>query len=352
MEELRLAHDENQVVCGTSHTFLRRENGTIAVCGRIPLDYRDRFTALATAAPVAQVASGCDYTFLRYYDGTTAACGNGHSGQLGLGHNATTFCFTPVETPLPVVSVACGSNFTFLLYEDGTIAACGRNSHGQLGLPGDRRHDRFTAVPVRSAVTQVSCGALHTFLLLEDGRIASCGANYSGQLGGNHLILGDGCFLFPPVASPVAEVACGEFHTFLLYDNGSVASCGWNVRGQLGLGDTAYRLVFTPVPALARVVQVASGASHVVLRFEDGSVAACGWNESGQLGLGGCAGYYDNRDRFETVAVGRRVSRVATGDSYTFLQYEDGSIASCGNNSKGQLGLGDNVNRNRFSPLK
>jgi hypothetical protein len=45
----------------------------------------------------------------------------------------------------------------------------------------------------------------------------------------------------------VKQIACGGSHTFILKNDGSIWSCAWNAHGQLGLGDTADRTIFTQV---------------------------------------------------------------------------------------------------------
>jgi len=79
--------------------------------------------------------------------------------------------------------------------------------------------------------------------------------------------------------------------------------CGYNDHGQLGLGDTGDttdRNTFTAVPALpdGKVAERAiSGGYHTMILAEDGTVFACGWNNKGQLGLG------DTTDRNTFTAV-------------------------------------------------
>lgn len=65
------------------------------------------------------------------------------------------------------------------------------------------------------------------------------GVGSSGQLGlGKRGASEPVPFRRGPAAGPlgraVAQVACGERHTLLLLDDGSVASCGDNDLGQLG----------------------------------------------------------------------------------------------------------------------
>ena len=76
--------------------------------------------------------------------------------------------------------------------------------------------------------------------------------------------------------------------------------CGYNDHGQLGLGDTTNRNTFTAVPALpdGKVAkQVIAGGYHTMILAEDGTVFACGTNTNGELGLG------DDDDRNTFTAV-------------------------------------------------
>ena len=78
----------------------------------------------------------------------------------------------------------------------------------------------------------------------------------------------------------------------------------------------------------------------------DDTIMAKGNNQYGQLGLG------DNIDRDEFVAVEiEDVKWVMSSGDHSFLIKNDGSIWSCGRNDVGQLGLGDTENRNVFSDV-
>ena len=87
-------------------------------------------------------------------------------------------------------------------------------------------------------------------------------------------------------------------------------ACGDNSEGELGLGDEENRNTFTAVPALpdGRVAkQVIAGGNHTMILAEDGTVFACGYNNDGQLGLG------DNEDRNTFTAVRLTVRRDEQG---------------------------------------
>ena len=96
-------------------------------------------------------------------------------------------------------------------------------------------------------------------------------------------------------------------------------ACGCNSEGQLGLGDTTDMNTFTAVPALpdGKVAKrVVSGEDHSMVLAEDGTVFVCGFNAYGQLGLG------DNTERNTFTAVpalpdGKVAKQVIAGDGHT-----------------------------------
>ena len=142
-------------------------------------------------------------------------------------------------------------------------------------------------------------------------------------------------------SSEVKQVACGSHHTFILKNDGSLWSCGYNTNGQLGLGDDSNRHAFTQVTTNINndVKQIACGQVHTIIIKNDGSVWACGYNANGQLGLGDTT----NKNTFTQVTtnINNDVKQIAAcGEYYTFLLKNDGSAWACGLNAKGQLGLG------------
>ena len=91
-------------------------------------------------------------------------------------------------------------------------------------------------------------------------------------------------------------------------------------------------------------MQVAAGYKHTIFVAADGLVFATGDNSDGQLGVG------DTEDRLApTPITGQLESRtavyVAAGDRHTLCITSDGSLFSWGRNVNGQLGVGDTEDR-------
>ena len=146
-------------------------------------------------------------------------------------------------------------------------------------------------------------------------------------------------------------IACGYDFDYIIKNDGSVWSCGNNKYGQLGLNDINNRSTFTQVTANINndVKQVACGYYHTFILKNDGSVWSCGDNSSGQLGLGDKT----NRSTFTQVTtnINNDVKQVVCGGYHTYILKNDGSVWVCGRNTYGQLGLGDNTNRTTFTQV-
>ena len=73
-------------------------------------------------------------------------------------------------------------------------------------------------------------------------------------------------------------------------------------------------------------------SNHSFILKNDDTLWSCGYNSSGQLGLG----YITNRNTFTKVDV-TNVKQVSCGYEYSFILKNDGTLWSCGNNYYGQL---------------
>ena len=249
---------------------------------------------------VKQIACGFYHTFILKNDGSLWSCGANGPGQLGLGtsgNSANQTSFTQVTTNInnDVKQIACGSSHTFILKNDGSVWGCGSNEDGELGLNDTTYIDTFTQVTtnINNDVKQISCGQYHTFILKNDGSVWSCGDNNWGQLG---LGLNDTTdkTTFTQVTTninnDVTQIACGGYYygdytsectsTFILKNDGSVWACGSNYYGQLGLSDTTYN-TFTQISIGSNKI-VCYGGSQTFIMKNNGDV----WVAGAGLGLG------------------------------------------------------------------
>ncbi len=273
--------------------------------------------------------------------------------------------------------LAAGDAHTCARLDDGRVKCWGDNSAGQLGLgdvngrgdnPGEMG-DNLPAVDLgvgRTAVQLVS-GAAHTCARLDDGRVKCWGDNSAGQLGlgdangrgdspgemGDNLPavdLGVGCI--------AVQLVAGATHTCARLDNGQVKCWGDNSAGQLGLGDVTGRGDspgemgdYLPVVDLGSglmVLGLSAGANHTCTLLDNGQVKCWGDNSAGQLGLGDVNGRGDSPgemgDYLPVVDLGSGlpVLGLSADANHTCTHHDNGQVKCWGDNSAGQLGLGGN----------
>ena len=293
-------NDVKQIACGYAHTFIIKNDGSVWACGlndegQLGLGdetNRYQFTQVTTNInnDVNQIVCGEYYTVILKNDGSVWSCGYNTDGQLGLNDTTSRTSFTKVTTNInnDVKQIACGRFFTAILKNDGSVWVCGDNYYGQLGL-GDTT-DRTIFTNINNDVSQIACGKQHTIILKNDGSLWACGYNANGQLG-----LGTTTTpykSFTQVTTNVNNVkqiiGNGQNHTFIIKNDGSVWSCGQNDEGQLGLSNNTSPSVFTHVTTNINndVKQIACGYNHTFIIKNDGTVWSTGYNYKGALGLG------------------------------------------------------------------
>ena len=305
---------------------------------------------------IKQIACGNNNSFILKNDGSLWACGRNNNGQFGLGDD-TDHKSTFIYISKNVKQIACGHNHTFIIKDDGTMWSCGYNGNGQLGLGDTTDRNIFTQVTanINNDVVQIACGEQHTLILKNDGSLWACGYNGNGQLG-----LGDtdnrNTFtkVINNVDNDIKFVTCGYQHTVIIKTDDSVWSCGNNQRGQLGLGDTTNRTVFTEITNNAKQIDSTYQTTFIVKN--DGSLWSCGYNYHGELGLGssGIENYTATLTQV-TTNINNDVKHVACGGGYghqfTLIIKNDGSLWGCGNGGGGSLGLGHTGSPNTFTQV-
>ena len=148
----------------------------------------------------------------------------------------------------------------------------------------------------------------------------------------------------------LTSVAVGSTHALAVGADGSLYSWGSNDEGQLGLGDKQARITPTELPSLQAksIVATSAGYAHSFALSSNGEVFAFGSGEMATLGL-------TVRQRpkgtppdlsahlkpalVRELAVITRIVQVACGDTHSLALSSAGRVYSCGDGSRGSLGL-------------
>jgi alpha-tubulin suppressor-like RCC1 family protein len=219
---------------------------------------------LSPNATIVSIAAGMYYSLALDSNGKIWATGNNGEGQLGLGNTNSQKSFQAVTIKglspnATIVSIAAGYEHSLALDSDGKVWATGSNNVGELGFgnPDWGVHETsFKPVTISgllssAKITSIAAGISHSFALDSNGKVWASGENYRGQLGlGNASNQSEFQLVTIPDLVPNAKtvsIAAGGDHSFALDGEGILWTTGLNDAGQLGLGDTTNRNVFTYV---------------------------------------------------------------------------------------------------------
>ena len=329
----------------------------VMMAGLLPLMAAPVTLAAATwadAPEIRQVATGNNCTLAIKTNGTLWAWGWGGNGQLGLGDNDGRATPTQVGTDSDWASMASGGIHTLAVKTNGTLWAWGRNTSGQLGNGTTTASNVTTSTPVQAGTAtdwaSVTVGSGYSLAIKTNGTLWAWGSNDNGQLGlGDN---GSGTHRTSPTQIGMdtdwASVTAGGSHTIAVKTNGTLWAWGNNSNGQLGLGNSGSatnKNTPTQIGNTTDWASVTAGIQYTIAVKVDGSLWAWGQNSVGQLGLGDT----DNRNSPEQVgtATGWKSSVAATWiNNHTIAIKTDGSLWAWGQNNFGQLGLDDTTSRN------
>ena len=293
-----------EVYCGGSYTIILENDGTLWSCGNNgdgqlglgDTNNRYTFTQITTNVDnIKEIYCGTDHTLILKNNGTLWGCGRNYYCQLGLGDDASRYTFTQITTNADdIKSVYCGFNHTLILKNDGTLWGCGLNNYGQLGLGDTTNRNTFTEITTNANdIKEIYCGWEHTIILKNDGTLWGCGANGYGQLGLGDTNRRNTFTQITTNVDNIKKIYCGGDSTFILKNDGTLWGCGNNQYGHLGLGDGTNRNTFTQITTNANnIKEIYCGTYHTLILENDGTLWGCGRNDYGQLGLG------DNADRY------------------------------------------------------
>jgi len=190
-----------------------------------------------------------------------------------------------------VTAIAAGFHYS-LAVRNGGLYAWGDNLSGYLG--DGTKTNRTTPVAVSGmsgGVTVISAGPSHS-LAVQNGGLFAWGDNISGNLGDGSTNQQSAPVAVNGMASGVTAIAAGYYFS-LAVQNGGVYAWGSNIYGALGDGTTTDRHIPVHIdPAdLNSIVAVAAAQRSSYALSSDGSLWVWGYNVEGELGLGNTTTY-------------------------------------------------------------
>ena len=356
------ASSATSVIAGQRHTCAVTSSGAIKCWGwniygalgdGTTTDSLVPVQVIGLTSGVTATAAGPYHTCSVTTGGAVFCWGGNQFGQLGDG--TTVPAFRPTPAPVNglasgVVALTAGYYHTCALTSGGAVACWGANFNGRLG--DGTTTDRLTPVPVSgltSGVVAVAAGAHHTCAVTGGGAVVCWGANFNGQLGDATTTDRLTPVAVSGLASGVASVATGLYHSCAVTTGGAMQCWGNNSSGQLGDGTTvpAFRSTPAPVTGLGSgVASIAAGEGHTCALLATGAVLCWGRNANGQVGD---ATTTDRATPVPVTGLPSAAGAITAGQWHTCALTTAGAVQCWGYNQSG--GLGDGTTSERHTPV-
>jgi len=240
------------------------------------------------------VTSGYNFCLAIKTNGTLWSWGYNAQGQLG--HGDVTYLSSPkqVGSLTTWLLTACGAYHALAIKTDGTLWAWGFNTFGQLGLNDTISRSSPVQVGALTTWSKIAGGRNCSIVIKTDGTLWAWGTNFYGQLG-----LGNTTYYSSPkqvgALTTWSTIAGGNFQTVAIKTDGTLWTWGRNNVGQLGLGNSitysSPKQVGTLTTWNALHTDGALSTSTFAIKT-DKTLWAWGGNLRGQLGLGNTADYF------------------------------------------------------------
>ena len=296
------------VSSGSTHAFaIRSDRGLFAwgsnTNGRLGLNITQAATG-SRSSPVqigtsswTSVSAGEAHALAVRLDGGLFAWGSNANGRLGLNVSQVTGNrSSPVQVGTSSWTlVSAGASHTAAIRLDGGLFAWGSSTEGQTGL--NIAVARSSPVQVgTSSWVSVSAGGSHTAALGSGQLLFAWGFNsINGQVGDETVVNKSSpvqvySFAKSP-STPLlmsstlswSSISASRTNVAAIRSTGTLYTLGNNFDGQLGLGDTVSRSVFTAVGS-SSWTSVSVGGQYMAAIRSGGSLFAWGVNTGGQIG--------------------------------------------------------------------
>lgn len=353
---------DGRIATGDKHTCMIRDDGSVwcwgnndsVQLGQAALSDPDATTpvqvdAFTGGARAVQLVAGRSHVCALLSNGGVDCWGDDGYGQLG----DNGFISQPSPTSVNLgagktaVSLSAGGYETCALLNDASTKCWGKNTNGQVGnnatATAVSTPTLVSNIPSSLTVRALEPGTSHACAVADTGAVWCWGRNNVGQLGNTA-----GADVKVPTATQslgtgvtAVQVSSGDLHTCVVTAAGKVLCWGSNVSYQLG-NTNASSATPTLVSLSTDALKVGSGSSHSCALLADGSVWCWGANANGELGQGSTG---SNTSTPAQVTLASRAVDISVGSSHTCALLDTGLAQCWGLNDRGQLGVGDKVNK-------
>ena len=388
---------------GLGHATALGQNGTVYTWGGNTYgelgigNTTNSATVLKVAEEVTQVSASGYETILEKIDGNLYGTGLNTSGQLADGTIVNKTSFTKMTLPSTVTTdnqvkyVKAGKEITSVMLEDGTVWTVGNNVNGTLGNGTNENSSAFVQAKTKEANLENSLiigrnNGVNSATINESGRVYTTGLNTYGQIGNNtkddenyfttmgyilveypekielnvgeDLILTEDNFAYTEkyfnvynedvTKVPLVNNAKILDSNIATYENGTVTAKSIGNTMLIVKEEGTDTIIYIPIQVISEngivTPDLKIGENFTVALKSDGTVWTFGKNTNGELGLG------DNIDKNVPQEVGllkdKIVEQIAVGNNHAIALTKDGEIYTWGLNTNGQLGQGNTKNSN------
>ncbi|KAL5747426.1 hypothetical protein ACOSP7_024429 [Xanthoceras sorbifolium] len=310
------------------------------------------------------IGCGSKHAVVVTKQGQIFSWGDGSGGRLGHGVEADVSFPKLIDafSESNIDLVACGEFHTCAVTHSGDLYTWGDGIHN-LGLLGHVSEVSYWTPKKVSGqmegmhVSSVSCGPWHTAIVTSAGQLFTFGDGTFGALG--H---GDRSSTSMPrevemlIGLRTLMASCGVWHTAAVVEVTIDNSCssslsskklftwGDGAKGQLGHGDKESKLVPCCVAVPDEFCQVACGQSITIALTVSGKVYSMGSDDYGQLGSPGSIGKIPTRVKGNIKH--SHIQEIACGSYHIAVLSSKAEVYTWGKGANGQLGHGDDENRN------
>lgn len=254
-----------------------------------------------------------------------------------------------------IIKLSAGKGHLVALTDQGDVYTMGKNQYGQCGVGNDTKLyiddecekkliDSFVKISrdvFDAKVVDVACGEFHTVFVCNDGNVFTCGLDSKWQLGHG---------VFPPIPGEFENEHIKYEHKYgIVYDH----NVGWRdtpTRVELPLYQNSDN-----IKSLFKGMKCAAGKEHTVIlgklpEMKQMAVTTWGSGVEGQLGhrvrraisapqvLKSLLNYEEYDFKTGQLTPNEPI-QIAAGKFHTCILMSSGSIFTFGNNKEGQCGI-------------